>query len=166
MKWIKPITVIGRTCWKSIVTWLMLLLQLLRNEKNELFNMVVLETKNSQNYCKFCCWKLRQRREISVAQRSKIVTLHEETYSERPLFKKHKFSKTVIHQAVARFKMFGSFQDLSTAGRPKVTSQRDGHMIKKMVAFSLTTLSKNIWSDLLLIGADVSTSTLKCRFSD
>jgi len=30
-----------------------------------------------------------------------------------------------IHQAVARFKTFVSFQDLNRAGRPKVTSQSE-----------------------------------------
>jgi len=65
--------------------------------------------------------------------RSKIIILHEEGYSERQISDTLKFIKTAIQQAVARFKTFGSFQDLSRTGRPKVTSQRDDHLIKKMV---------------------------------
>jgi len=36
---------------------------------------------------------------------------------ERRISEKLKFSKTAIHQAVAIFKTFGSFQDLSRTGR-------------------------------------------------
>jgi len=45
----------------------------------------------------------------------------------KAIIQKIKYSKTAIHQTVTRFKMFGSFQDLSRAGRLKVTSQRDDH---------------------------------------
>jgi len=38
---------------------------------------------------------------------------------------KLKFSKTAIHQAVARFKTFVSFLDLNRSGRPKVASQSE-----------------------------------------
>jgi len=57
---------------------------------------------------------------------------------------KLKFSKTVIHQAIARFKTFGSCQDLNRTGRPKATSQRGNHMIRKMITRSPTTLSKKL----------------------
>jgi len=76
--------------------------------------------------------------------RSKILILYEEGYTERQISDKLKFSKTAIHQAVARFKRFGSFQDLSRTGRPKVASQRNDHMIKKMVVRSPPTSSKNV----------------------
>jgi len=98
-------------------------------------------------------------------ERSKIVTLHEEGYSEKQISEKLKFSKTAIHQPVVKFKTYASFQDLSGGGRPKVTSQRDDHMTKKMVVCSPTTSSKKIRSSLLLTGADVSTPTVKHRFS-
>jgi len=134
--------------------------------KNEYFNdLVVLETKNNQNDCKFCFCQHGQKRGFSVVERSKIVALHDERCSERSLSEKQKFSKTAVHQAMARFKTFGSFQELSRAGRPKVTSQRDEHIIK-MVERSPTTSSKKSWADLLLTGADVSTFALKRRFSD
>ena len=43
--------------------------------------------------------------------------------------------------------------------------ERDDHMTKKMVVCSPTTSSKKIRSSLLLTGADVSTPTVKHRFS-
>ena len=70
--------------------------------------------------------------------RANIVILHDERYSERQISDKPKFSKTAIHQAVARFKTFGSFQDLSRNGRPKVTNRRNDQMIKNVVAGPLT----------------------------
>jgi len=60
-------------------------------------------------------------------ERSKIVTLHEEGYSERQISEKLKFSKTAIHQPVVKFKTYASFQDLSGGGRPKVTRKRWSH---------------------------------------
>jgi len=79
---------------------------------------------------------------LSGVDRSKSIILHEKGYSERQISEKLKFSKTAIHQAVTRFKTFGSFQDSSRAGRPKVTNPRDDHRIKKMGVRSPTTLSK------------------------
>jgi len=51
--------------------------------------------------------------------------------------KKLKLSKTAIHKAVVRFKTFCGFQYLHRAGKPKVTSQRDDHMIMKMIVRSV-----------------------------
>jgi len=79
---------------------------------------------------------------LSGVDRSKSIILHEKGYSERQISEKLKFSKTAIHQAVTRFKTFGSFQDLSRAGGPMVTNPRDDHRIKKMGVRSPTTLSK------------------------
>jgi len=81
---------------------------------------------------------------FSGVDRLKIIILHEKGYSERQISDKLKFSKTLIHQAVARLKMFGSLQDLSRTGRPKVTSQRDDHIAKKMVVRLSSTFSKKI----------------------
>jgi len=89
------------------------------------------------------------------------IALCEESYSEWKDIR-----KTEVQEDCNPSGQDFCFQDLSMDGRLKVTSQRDDHMIKKMVVRSPTTLSKKIWSDLLLTGADVSTSTLKCPFSD
>jgi len=77
--------------------------------------------------------------------------LYEDGYSERQKSDKLKFSKT---GAVARFKTFVSFHS-SRTGRPKVTGQEDDYMIKKTVVRLPTTLSKNIWWNSLLTGADI-----------
>ena len=107
-----------------------------------------------------------KKRGLSVAERAKIVTFNEEGYSERQISKKLKFSKTAIHQAIVKFQNFGSFQDLHRSERPRVTSQRDDHLIKRMVVPSPTTSSKKIRSALLLKGTVASTSTIKRRLAD
>ena len=87
-------------------------------------------------------------RRLSLAERAKSVVLNKEGNSERQISKKLKFSETAIHQAIVKFRNFGSFQDLHTSGRPKVTSRRDEHLIKWMVVRSPTSLSKKIGSTL------------------
>ena len=72
-------------------------------------------------------------RGLPVAERAKSVALNEEGYSERQISNKLKFSKTAIYQAMVKFRNFGSFQYLHRSGRPKLTSQRDDHLIKWMV---------------------------------
>ena len=107
-----------------------------------------------------------KKRGLSVAERSKIVTLHEEGYSERQILNRVKFSKTAVHQAIVKFRNCGSFQDLHRSGRPRVTSQRDDHLIKRMAVRSPTSSSKKIRSALLLKGTVASTATVKRRLAD
>ena len=107
-----------------------------------------------------------KKRGLSVAERSKIVTLHEEGYSERQISNRVKFCKTAVHQAIVKFRNCGSFQDLHRCGRPRVTSQRDDHLIKRMAVRSPTSSSKKIRSALLLKGTVASTATVKRRLAD
>ena len=45
-----------------------------------------------------------KKRGLSVAERSKIVTLHEEGYSQRQISNRVKFSKTAVYQAIVKFR--------------------------------------------------------------
>ena len=49
-------------------------------------------------------------RGLSVAETAKSIVLNEEEYSERQISKKLKFSKIAIHQAIVKFRNFGSFR--------------------------------------------------------
>ena len=89
-----------------------------------------LENKNIQFFSNFYTGNMGKKRGLSVVERAKIVTLNEERYSERQ--KKLKFSKTAIHQAIVRFLNFGRFQDLYGSGRPRVTSQKYDHLMKRI----------------------------------
>ena len=81
---------------------------------------------------------------LSIVEREKFVTLNEEGYSERQIPKKLKFSETAIHQAIVRFRNFGSFQDLYWSRRPRITFQKDNHVMKRMVVRSPTSSSKKL----------------------
>ena len=91
--------------------------------KNELFNdLVVLETKIFKIFRSFAAEN--RQKEVSGVDRSKICYI---AWRDK-LLRKANIWKTEIqedHQAVVRFKRFGSFQDVRRAGRPKVTRQRD-----------------------------------------
>ena len=52
-----------------------------------------LEAKNIRFYSNFCAGNMGKKRELLVAERTKIVTLNEESYSERQVLKKLKRSK-------------------------------------------------------------------------
>ena len=86
-----------------------------------------------------------KKRGLSVAERSKIVTLNEEGYFRKTKFKK---TKTAIHQAIAKFRNFVSFQDLHRCENPRITSQRGDHLIKWMVVQSPTSSNTKIGSVL------------------
>ena len=68
--------------------------------------------KKIQFFTKLILLKNCENRGVSAVERSKIVTLHEEWYSERKTSEKLKFSKTAIHRAVIRFKKFGGLEQV------------------------------------------------------
>ena len=82
---------------------------------------LVLKAKYIQFHSNFRAGKKGKIRGLSVAERAKSVALNEEGHSERQISKKLKFSKTAIYQANVKFRNFG---------RPKVTFQRNDHLIK------------------------------------
>ena len=120
---------------------------------------MVFEAKNIRFYSNFSAGNMGKKRGVSVAERSKIINLNKEGYSEKQILKKLKLSKTAIHQAIAKFRNFVSFQDLHRPVSPRVTSQRDDHLIKWMVVCSLTSSSKKIGWALLLEGTAATTQT-------
>ena len=70
-----------------------------------------------------------KKRGLSVVERAKIATLNEEG---------------VLRKANIKKTDFGSFQDLYRSGRPKVTSQKDDHLMMRMVVRLPTCSNKNI----------------------
>ena len=130
--------------------------------KNELFNdLVVLQTKMINVIAKFWCWKHGQKKQLSVVERSKILTLHEVRHWET-LFPKNWSSARLqsIRQLPdsRRLLVFWTWTGLVGPRLPV--------KVKKMVVHSPTTSSKKIRPHLLLTGADGSTSTIKRHFSD
>ena len=73
---------------------------------------------------------------LSENKRAKIVTLCNEGYSERQISVKVSCCKTAVHTAIVNFKTSGSFRDKKRCGRPRKTSLRDDHLIKRIATHS------------------------------
>jgi len=66
--------------------------------KSELFNNLVVLEARMIKFIVGLLLKKWAKRVLPGVDRSKIITLHEEGYSERQISEKLKFSKTAIHQ--------------------------------------------------------------------
>ena len=80
---------------------------------------------------------------LSEVERAQIVILHKEGLSEREITKRISRSKTAVHQAIMRFKNFGSYKDKKRSGRSRKTTPRDDHLIWRIVVKSPTASCKN-----------------------
>jgi transposase len=81
---------------------------------------------------------------LTVVKRAEIVVLHEVGLSEREIGKKVHVSKTAVHQAVSKLKISGKYTNLKRSGRPRKTTTRDDHVIRRMVVRSPTTFCNKV----------------------
>ena len=65
---------------------------------------------------------MRRKASLSDVQRARIVTVHEEGYSERKIAMKMACSKTVVHTKINNFELYGNYSDKKKSGRPRKTS--------------------------------------------
>ena len=100
---------------------------------------------------------------LSEVERAQIVILHKEGLSEREITKRISRSKTAVHQAIMRFKNFGSYKDKKRSGRSRKTTPRDDHLIRRIVVKSPTASCKNIRSALLQKGTSIHRTTVSRR---
>ena len=100
---------------------------------------------------------------LSEVERAQIVILHKEGLSEREIIKRISRSKTAVHQAIMRFKNFGSYKDKKRSGRPSKTTPRDDHLIRRIVLKSPTASCKKIRSALLQKGTSIHRTTVSRR---
>ena len=61
---------------------------------------------------------------LSEIERSRIVVLSKEGYSEREISAKIRRSKAAVHTVIANFNNCGSYKDLNRSGRFMKTSPR------------------------------------------
>ena len=100
---------------------------------------------------------------LSVPQRSKIVTLHDEGYSERLISIKCKVSRKAVHTAIENFKLNRSFADKKRSGRPKKTTPRDDNRMKMIVSRSPCSSIKKVQGALAAKVCHVSSMTISRR---
>ena len=89
--------------------------------------------------------------------------MHKEGLSEREITKRISRSKTAVHQAIMRFKNFGSYKDKKRSGRPRKTTPHDDHLIRRIVVKSPSASCKKIRSALLQKGTSIHCTTVSRR---
>lgn len=102
---------------------------------------------------------------LSETQRAQIVILYKEGQSERKISENLGVSKTAVHQAIVKFKNSGLYSDQKRSGRPRKTTLRDNHLIRRIAVRSPTSSCKKIRSALLQKGTDVHRSTVSRRLT-
>lgn len=100
---------------------------------------------------------------LSEVERAKIVTLHEEGYSERQISKRLAHSKTAVHEAIKKFQNYGMYSDKVRTGRPRKTSKRDDVLMRRIVTRSPMSSCRKIRAELLHSGTDISLKTISRR---
>lgn len=103
---------------------------------------------------------------LSDVERAQIVTLYKEGYSERSICEKVKHSKNAVHNALVKFQKTGTYSDAKRSGRPRKTTLRDDHVIRRVAVRSPTSSASKIRSVLLARGAKVSRRTVSRRLVD
>ena len=83
--------------------------------------------------------------------------------SERQIDKKVKVSKSAVHNAIEKFKNERTFTDRKRTGRPKIFSNRDKRLMRKVVTCSPMISGEKIRSQLQKRGCKVSTRTVQHR---
>ena len=62
---------------------------------------------------------------LSKNKKAQIAILQKEGFTQRKICKKVSYSKTAVHQVVARFQNFGLYHDKKRIGRLRKTSPCD-----------------------------------------
>ena len=103
---------------------------------------------------------------LSEVERAQIVALHKEGHSERLISQKLKKSKTAVHNAMAKFRNTGTYTTAKKSGRPRKTTPRDDHAIRRIAVRSPMSSASKIRSSLLAKGTDISRRTVSRRLVD
>ena len=101
---------------------------------------------------------------FSTKERAQIVNLSNLKFSVRQVAKKKKkkVSKTVLHNAIMKYYNEGVFIDRKRrSGRPRATTSREHHLIRKAVTHSPISTSTPIQGKLIETSTAVSTKTIQ-----
>ena len=81
---------------------------------------------------------------LSDVRRAQIVALHNEGYSERSISERVGCSKNAVHNAVVKFRKSGTYSDAKRSGRPRKTTPRDDHVIRRAAVRSPMSSTRKI----------------------
>ena len=77
-----------------------------------------------------------------------------------------KKSKAAVHNAMAKFRNTGTYTTAKKSGRPRKTTPRDDHAIRRIAVRSPMSSASKIRSSLLAKGTDISRRTVSRRLVD
>ena len=119
------------------------------------------------NFCVFLSFrkptKKGKKPSLSDIQRAQIVAFYKEGYSERLISERIKKSKNAVHNAIVKFKETGTYSDTKRSDRPRKSTPRDDHIIRRTAVWSPMSYASKIRSVLLAKGADMSRRTVSRR---
>ena len=104
-----------------------------------------------------------KKKSLTEVQRAQIVVLHGQNLSERQISAQMGYSKTAVHQAIAKYQQNGSYTDKKRTGRPRVTTARADNVMRRIVVRSPTGSMKKIRAELLRRGRRISHMTVSRR---
>ena len=119
----------------------------------------------SWNFQIFKIVKMGRKKSSSEVQRGQIVALHGEGLSELKISAKLTVSKMAVHQLIKKFELFGSYMDLPRSGKPRKTTVRDDHVMKRIVTRSPMGSVSKVRGALVERGVSVSRMTVSRRLS-
>ena len=106
-----------------------------------------------------------RRKSLSEVQRSLIIALHNEGLLERKISAKFKISKTAVHQSIKKFEQYDSYNNLPRTRRPRKTTVKDDHVMKRIVTRSPMRSISKVRGALVERGVSVSRMTVSRRLS-
>ena len=102
---------------------------------------------------------------ISTEKRAQIVSLSTMMLAEREIYRQMKVSKTAVHNAIKKFQNEVIFEDSQRSDHPRVSSSRDGRVIRKIVSQFPISSAKKILVGMAERGIKISEKIVSDRFS-
>ena len=94
------------------------------------------------------------------------MAVHKKGYSEQAISQNIKKSKNAVHNAIVKLWNTRTYSTTQKPSRPRKTTLRDDHAIRRIAARSPTSLSKKIRFAQLLKGTDNIRRTIRRRLVD
>ena len=74
-----------------------------------------------------------KKKSLSVVQSAQKLALYGQNLSERQISAQMRCTKTAVHQAITEYQQDGSYIDIKKTGRPRITTAREDHVMRRIV---------------------------------
>ena len=101
--------------------------------------------------------------EFSTELRAQIIVLHSENWSQRQIATKFNISKTGVQKTISRFENTDEFQSLKRSGRPRCTTTRTDHAIRRLAVNHPEWTASQIRNELRFMQPLPSENTIRRR---